>query len=113
LAKTDAESAQPPGETTLPSLLETASATPNGTASDAGERRRPGRAETVDEQLIPLLRGQPADGLTAVAMSGAVETEDKPGLGPRALRGIAIGVLLAIPLWIGLGLLVAWVVRSH
>jgi hypothetical protein len=96
--------------------METASAVTTGIASDAVDRRRAGRAESVNERLIPLLRGQPSDGVVAppeAAASATLETGDKPGLGPGALRGIAIGMLFAIPLWIGLGLLVAWVVRSH
>jgi hypothetical protein len=89
-----------------------------GTASETGDRRRAGRAEAVSTRLIPLLRGRSADGSAASPGTPASDAvgrawSGKPGLGPRALRGIALGVLFAIPLWIALGLLVAWIVRSH
>jgi hypothetical protein len=54
------------------------------------DRRRPGRIENISPHLIPLLR-QP----TVVVEPAPVLTVDDL----RLPKGIAIGVLLAIPLW--------------
>jgi hypothetical protein len=37
---------------------------------------------------------------------------DKPGLDPLIFRGIAVAMLLAIPLWGGLGLIVDWILLT-
>jgi hypothetical protein len=97
---------------------EAAAAAATGSMSDTVERRRPGRAAIVNPQLVPLLRSQPGDpptATTAAPASGAVgdASAEKPGLPPLALRGIAIGVLFAIPIWVAVGLCIVWIVRSH
>jgi hypothetical protein len=97
---------------------EAAAAAATGTVSETVERRRPGRATTVNPELVALLRSQPGAGATVApgtAASGAVEdaSAEKPGLPPLALRGIAIGILFAIPIWVAVGLCIAWIVRSR
>ena len=67
------------------------------------ERRRPGRIETISAHLIPLFR-RPAP--TAKITQVSHETEPRDDLAPA--RGIAFGVVLAIPLWALIGFAAWW-----
>jgi hypothetical protein len=53
-----------------------------------------------------------ADAVPAAALAH-VETLDRPFVGRSALRGMVVGILLAIPLWGALALIVFWLLRSH
>jgi hypothetical protein len=64
-----------------------------------GDRRRPGRVQNVNPALIPLLR---SGEITKIQMD---EDDQEP---MRASRGIAIGLLLVAPFWIGIGALLMW-----
>lgn len=79
-----------------------------GTEQDlllTGERRRPGRIQRVKPALIPLLR---ADEIAKIATDddGATNNDDQDPL--RAARGMAVGLLLVAPFWIGVGGLLWW-----
>ena len=52
------------------------------------ERRRPGRVENVSPELIPLLRNP-----TVIIEQNPAEDDF------RLPKGIAVGIVLAIPLW--------------
>jgi hypothetical protein len=81
-----------------PANLPKAEADAGTTLSDVPDRRRPGRVEHISPTLIPLLR-EPAQ---------FVDTElDTEADTLVAARGIAVAVLLSVPLW-GLVGLVAW-----
>lgn len=67
------------------------------------DRRRPGRAESVNPELIPLLRGQ----------IGVVGDQDVLYGDPdhlRAVRGLAVGAIVSCALWVGLVYLACLVV---
>ena len=68
-------------------------------------RRRPGRAAKVSPNLVPLLRGEAVPAL--LASDGPEPTYGLEHETP--MSGIAVSVLLSIPLWGALGL-VAWTV---
>lgn len=80
----------------LPTVLPS-EATPTGAGHDPlfpGERRRPGRTEHIDPELIPLFR---SDEIAKIAVHG-------DGQDPlRAARGIVASLLLAAPFWVGIG----------
>lgn len=66
------------------------------------DRRRPGRRERVSEELVPLLRGQgPAPADDDPAEFGEPDQLD-------AARGLAAGVLLSAPIWIGVAYIGRW-----
>ena len=60
------------------------------------DRRRPGRVEYTNPDLIALLRQPPG------IIAGEIENDDP--LAPA--RGIMMGFVLAVPAWFGIGLLV-------
>ena len=66
------------------------------------DRRRPGRVENVNPSLVPLLRGQATSG----EPDSKTQFGDPDQLG--ATRGIALGVVLSLPLWTGILLLGRW-----
>jgi len=70
----------------------------------AKERRRPGRVNYTQPALIELLR--PPLSVASVEQA-ADDTAD--GLAPA--RGIALGIILAVPLWFALGVAVWLVLR--
>lgn len=80
------------------------------------ERRRPGRVEYSDPQLIKLLRGSTRlDPVTSVDIcvpfeNLGTESDDRDNLAPA--KGILTGLVLALPLWalIGAG---AWLLLHH
>ena len=76
---------------------------PAGRDATQGERRRPGRLRDVSPELLPLLRtaGDAPEPDTVESVSD--------GLSPA--RGIAIGILLAVPVWGVVALLVWWWLR--
>lgn len=69
------------------------------------ERRRPGRKE-VKPELIALLRSD------EIAKNAPLNDDQKPVGNDRdslrAPRGIAMGLFLATPFWIGFGALLWW-----
>jgi hypothetical protein len=71
-----------------------------GDARTASDRRRPGRIDTVNPALLPLLR---QDSLLAAALS----QRDSDDLAP--VRGIALSVLCGVLLWAALALALYWV----
>jgi hypothetical protein len=93
------------------------------------ERRRAGRMQAVSQRLIPLLRRPFGDPAAVAAPDAAVETvvaeapevdpdvtfeqelPGKPVLSPLTFRGIAIGMLFAIPLWGVIAFAVVWVIH--
>lgn len=65
---------------------------------DTGERRRPNRIQVANPHLIPLLRSPiPAE---------APDPDWKDSLRPA--RGIAFGLLLVAPFWVGAAGLLLW-----
>ncbi len=60
------------------------------------ERRRPGRREHVDPALIPLLRRKPDQEATLPAFE--LHEDRMADLAPS--RGIVIGVLVSIVIWV-------------
>ncbi len=69
------------------------------------DRRRPGRVDDANPNLVPLLRGEAAPDLLVS------DDLDLPyGLEHTIpMRGIAVGLAMSIPLWGVLGL-VAWAI---
>lgn len=60
----------------------------------AADRRRPGRRERVNPELVPLLRGQsPVPAADDLAEFGEPDQLD-------AARGLAAGALLSAPIWV-------------
>jgi hypothetical protein len=80
--------------------------TQNPPAPGQVERRRPGRPAEVSPELLPLLRYQPTpEGLDVAEPwpTWASVAEPRNGRDPlRAVRGIAVGVVLTAPIWVGL-----------
>lgn len=64
------------------------------------DRRRPGRAEYANPDLIALLRTAPF-AENAAATDAAVTDSENP---LATAKGIGVGILLAIPLWALIGL---------
>ena len=72
---------------------------------EIANRRRSGRAAKVNPNLVPLLRGE-----AVLALPASDELNQTYGLEHATpMSGIAVSVLLSIPLWGALGL-VAWTV---
>lgn len=68
------------------------------TTIDTTDRRRPGRVENVSPTLIPILRvGEPATEIEFDEVDQAA-----------AVRGLAFGVLLSAPIWVGIAYLGTW-----
>ena len=70
-------------------------------------RRRPGRAAEVNPSLVPLLRGEAIPAL--LASNGLGSTYGLEHATP--LLGIAVSVILSIPLWGVLGLVARAMLR--
>ena len=75
------------------------------------ERRRPGRIETKNPHLISLYR-RPVKVSTAaddqIADQLPTRTQDEEITDPlAAARGIALGIVISIPIWVLIGL-AAW-----
>ena len=84
-----------------------------GTASDAApvaapvpavsaaskDRRRPGRPDQASPHLIPLLRTTEIEAAAASGMEDELPFED--ALAPA--KGIAVGLLLSVPVWAAIG----------
>jgi hypothetical protein len=69
------------------------------------DRRRPGRADDANPNLVPLLRGEAAPDLLV-----SDEIDPPYGLEYAApMSGIAVSVIMSIPLWGVLGL-VTWAI---
>ncbi len=63
------------------------------------DRRRPGRIEPADAELIPLMRKpKPA---REVSDEPLEKWEPRDPVAPP--RGIALGVVLCIPIWLAIG----------
>ncbi len=71
---------------------------PSNTATKA-ERRRPGRIASPDVELIPLMRKPrpPEDVLEEMAEKWEPRDPVLPA------RGIALGVVLCVPIWLAIG----------
>ena len=80
-------------------------------AVTSGDRRRPGRSDSANPALIPLLRNtsEPPNLGPERADISVPSPEAKDDLG--AAKGIAFGTLLAVPFWVVVGLLIWWMVR--
>ena len=76
-----------------------ATSTPETSTSD---RRRPGRLKQISPELIPILRvsetGTPADS----------DFEWDEGDQLAGVRGIAFGLALSVPLWVGIAYVGRW-----
>jgi len=72
------------------------------------DRRRPGRPDQANPHLIPLLRtsdiedAAASDTAVAPAMEDELAFED--ALAPA--KGIAVGLLLSVPIWAVIGMIV-------
>ena len=74
-------------------------ATPEVTnATVAKDRRRPGRIEDVNAELIPILRGA----------EPVVEHEPEDVDQTAALRGLVAGVLFSAPIWVAIAYVGSW-----
>lgn len=64
------------------------------------DRRRPGRPDQVSANLVPLLRASPM-----IEAAAAFERADGPGIEDALTpaRGIAVGLVLSVPLWAVIG----------
>lgn len=64
------------------------------------DRRRPGRPDQVSPSLVPLLRTP-----SVIEAAPASEMADGPPLDDALApaRGIAIGLVLSVPLWAAIG----------
>lgn len=71
------------------------------------ERRRPGRVAYANSHLIDLMR-RPATDAEPQPLSLAEQVEDPDNL--VAARGIALGILMAVPLWLVIVLLGWWLI---
>ena len=80
------------GTTTDPAPVPVASAAPN-------DRRRPGRLDQASPHLIPLLRTAEIEAAAASVIEEELAFED--ALAPA--KGIAVGLLLSVPVWAVLG----------
>ena len=67
------------------------------------DRRRPGRPDQASPHLIPLLRTAEIEAAAASGMGDELPFDD--ALAPA--KGIAVGLLLGVPVWAVIGL-VAW-----
>lgn len=89
----------------LPGAAKPASTSAPAVSVASKDRRRPGRPDHASPQLIPLLR---AAEIEAAAASGAAdEPPFENALAP--IQGIALGLVVSVPLWAVLGG-IAWVV---
>lgn len=77
-----------------------------GTSTTLRDQRRPGRRESVNPNLIPLLRGQAAPlpaALPELAEAGDVAVEPDRRTTLAAARGIFLGVALGGLIWGSIG----------
>jgi hypothetical protein len=63
------------------------------------ERRRPGRIASPDVELIPLMR-KPRPPQEVLEEAAEKWEPREPALPPR---GIALGVVLCVPIWLAIG----------
>ena len=63
------------------------------------DRRRPGRPDQASPQLIPLLRTAEIEAAAAAGLGEELPFED--ALAPA--KGIAVGLLLSVPVWAVIG----------
>ena len=72
------------------------------TAAAVKDRRRPGRLDAVNPELIPILRG--ADPSLEIEFEEVDQT--------AALRGLVAGVLLSAPVWVAIAYLGSWLLSK-
>ncbi len=72
------------------------------TEAAASDRRRPGRLKQVSPELIPILRTSEMSPILDQEM--ALEDADQLS----GMRGIASGLALSIPLWVGIAYVGRW-----
>lgn len=95
-------------------MTETATRLPTSGDSEIRERRRPGRAESVNPALIPVLRGEFAPdellaserrneppGVTAADHASSDTRDDL-----AAARGIMLGAVLSLGAWAIIGAII-------
>lgn len=69
--------------------------------SARAERRRPGRMQDVNTTLLPLLRRESL-------LDSPAPQRPRDDLAPA--RGIALGAVVGALMWVGLGLVVFWLI---
>ncbi len=67
----------------------------------ASDRRRPGRLKQVSPELIPILRT--AESAPTLEEDMALEDDQLAGM-----RGVAFGLALSVPLWVGIAYVGRW-----
>jgi hypothetical protein len=93
-------------------------ATEEGALSRQKDRRRPGRADYNNPALIALLRGPqpseetppPASDQPGVAEASLQADDDFDADQGMPARGILIAVMLSVPLWMGIGFAVRFLI---
>lgn len=83
----------------LPGTAKPASAPAPAVSAAPKDRRRPGRPDHASPQLIPLLRTAEIE--AAVASGAMDEPPFEDALRPA--QGIAIGLVLSVPVWAAIG----------
>jgi len=78
---------------------------PAPVATASKDRRRPGRHDQASPHLIPLLRTSEIEAAAASDTGDELPFED--ALAPA--KGIAVGLLLSVPVWAAIGKIV-WAV---
>ncbi len=66
------------------------------------DRRRPGRPDQASPHLIPLLRTSEIEAAAASETGDELPFED--ALAPA--KGLAVGLLLSVPVWAAIGMIV-------
>ena len=66
------------------------------------DRRRPGRLDDVNAELIPILRG------TEPPVEFELDDIDQTA----ALRGLVAGVLFSAPIWVAIAYLGSWLISK-
>lgn len=66
------------------------------------DRRRPGRLDDVNAELIPILRG----------VEPPIEFELDEIDQTAALRGLVAGVLFSAPIWVAIAYLGSWLISK-
>ena len=70
-------------------------------AYDSAERRQPFEAAAVELRSARFLQSETGPSALAGTAGRAAsdQFDDRPGVGSRAIRGIALAIVLALPLW--------------
>ena len=76
---------------------------PAPVADASKDRRRPGRPDQASPHLIPLLRTAEIEAAAASGMAEELPFEED-ALAPA--KGIAVGLMLSVPVWAVIGMIV-------